>query len=129
MGRQLRRAAALQEGKISQEGRGHRRGLLFSLDFGHRFGHIFGAHFRATEIRPMSNSSMTHAERVRENRARRAVERQGYILRKSRSRDPRAVDYGCYYIVNDRNTAVAGADLGRASMDLADVEAWLKEDA
>ena len=33
-------------------------------------------------------------EKVRENRLRRMAERQGYALRKSRRRDPRALDYG-----------------------------------
>lgn len=40
------------------------------------------------------------AEKVRENRLRRMAERQGLELRKSRRRDPRAKDYGRWYIVD-----------------------------
>lgn len=35
-------------------------------------------------------------QKVRENRIRRAAERQGLALHKSRVRDPRALDYGKY---------------------------------
>jgi hypothetical protein len=37
---------------------------------------------------------------VRENRLRRAADRQGFRLTKSRSRDPRAVDFGLYALFN-----------------------------
>lgn len=51
-------------------------------------------------------SSMTHSitdqsEKVRENRLRRAAQRQGLILIKSRRRDPRALDYGKYNLIAD----------------------------
>jgi hypothetical protein len=39
-------------------------------------------------------------EKVRENRLRRMAERQGLRLVKSRRRDPRAIDYGTYMLVN-----------------------------
>lgn len=39
-------------------------------------------------------------ERTRENRLRRMAERQGVQLVKSRRRDPRATDYGRYYLSN-----------------------------
>ena len=64
---------------------------------------------------------MTTSEKVRENRTRRAVERQGYRLSRSRRRDPRAVDYGRYY-VTDPNTSALVAELS----DLDAVEAWAK---
>jgi len=38
------------------------------------------------------------AQRVRENRLRRMAERQGYRLKKSSRRDPRAIDYDCWWI-------------------------------
>jgi hypothetical protein len=41
---------------------------------------------------------MDQDRKVRENRLRRAAKRQGYIVEKSRRRDPRAVDFG-YFIV------------------------------
>jgi len=48
-------------------------------------------------------------EKVRENRLRRAAERQGLLLKKSRRRDPRAIDYGTYMVVDAvTNTLTAG---------------------
>jgi hypothetical protein len=37
-------------------------------------------------------------EKIRENRLRRMAERQGLALQKSRRRDPRAMDYGRYWL-------------------------------
>jgi hypothetical protein len=67
------------------------------------------------------------AERVRENRLRRMADRQGLRLVKSRRRDPRAVDYGGYMLVDQAtNTVVAGAGaLGRPAWDLDQVEEYL----
>jgi hypothetical protein len=60
--------------------------------------------------------------KVVENRLRRAVERQGFQLRKSRRRDPSAYDYGLYWITDpDRNWIVSG----ERGMTLAQVETWL----
>jgi hypothetical protein len=67
--------------------------------------------------------SMTEEQndKVRENRARRAAERQGLLLKKSRRRDPRAIDYGTYMLVDaSTNTIVAGE-----RMYLDDVEKYL----
>jgi hypothetical protein len=61
---------------------------------------------------------MDTAERVRENRLREAVARQGYRLSRSRRRDPRAVDYGRYTITNGTATPVAELP------NLDAVEAW-----
>jgi hypothetical protein len=44
---------------------------------------------------------MDQDQKVRENRLRRAAKRQGYLLVKSRRRDPRAIDYGLYVLVGD----------------------------
>jgi hypothetical protein len=41
---------------------------------------------------------MEASEKVRENRVRRMLARQGYKLSRSRRRDPRALDYGQYVI-------------------------------
>jgi hypothetical protein len=38
--------------------------------------------------------------KVRENRLRRMADRQGLRLIKSRSRDPRAIDYGLFALVD-----------------------------
>jgi hypothetical protein len=51
------------------------------------------------------------AEKVRENRLRRMAERQGLELRKSRRRDPRAKDYGRWYIV-DVEREIEAAEIG-----------------
>jgi hypothetical protein len=69
-------------------------------------------------------------EKVRENRMRRMAERQGLELRKSRRRDPRALDYGTYALVNPReNVVVAGVGgTGRYEFTLDDVEAFLTGD-
>lgn len=69
--------------------------------------------------------------KIRENRLRRMADRQGYALRKSRRRDPRALDYGTYMLVDRAgNFVVAGADIGGhpGSMYLDDVEAVLTGD-
>lgn len=39
--------------------------------------------------------------KTRENRLRRVAERQGLTFTKNRRRDPRAVDYGHYYLARD----------------------------
>jgi hypothetical protein len=65
-------------------------------------------------------------ERSREQRLRRAAERQGYKLVKSRRRDPRALGYGRWYIVEaERNFIVIGTEGGHPNMDLDAVEEWL----
>jgi hypothetical protein len=66
-------------------------------------------------------------EKVRENRLRRALDRQGYRLLKSRARDPRDLTYGGYQIVDiEVGGVVAGwgnANRGY-SLDLDSVEEW-----
>lgn len=63
------------------------------------------------------------AEKVRENRLRAAAERQGFEVRKSRRRDPRARDYGAYMIVNPGDGTIEAG--GHGGMSLDDVEKWL----
>ena len=63
------------------------------------------------------------ADKVRENRIRRMATRQGLMLTKSRRRDPYALDYGNYWLVDPSlNALVAGGQFG---MSLDDVEEWL----
>jgi len=69
---------------------------------------------------------MSDDEKVRENRLRRAAERQGLMLKKSRRRDPRALDYGMYALIDDRNVIVAGATSGRLDFTLDDIQAYLE---
>lgn len=50
-------------------------------------------------------------EKVRENRLRRAAARQGLRFQKSRRRDPRARDYGRYWLTDvytNRGIGIAG---------------------
>jgi hypothetical protein len=55
-------------------------------------------------------ASSTHTK-VRENRLRRMAERQGLTLEKSRRRDPRALDYGTYWLRDASGGEVATGDL------------------
>ena len=66
------------------------------------------------------------AEKIRENRARRAAERQGLRLVKSRRRDPRAIGYGGYMLVDAyRNAAVHGEIDSPRALTLDEVERYL----
>lgn len=61
---------------------------------------------------------------VRENRLRRMAERQGLVMRKSRRRDPRAVDYGLYWL-SDANTNTLVTD--ERGLNLDEIEAYLTQ--
>jgi hypothetical protein len=65
----------------------------------------------------------TGAEKVRENRLRRAAERQGYRLVKSRRRDPMALDFGRWFLdeLDDPSMTIEPDGL-----TLDQVEAWLR---
>jgi hypothetical protein len=67
------------------------------------------------------------SEKIRENRLRRMAERQGLELRKSRRRDPRALGFGRWMIVDPySNAVVVGAGpTGEPDLDLDDVELYL----
>jgi len=67
-----------------------------------------------------------------EARVRREAKRQGYLLRKSRRRDPQAEDYGLYVLVGDsKGNRLPGAQAPISSfmrgegMTLRDIEAEL----
>jgi hypothetical protein len=62
------------------------------------------------------------ADKVRENRVRRAAERQGLQLEKSRRRDPRAIDFGRYWLRNG-DAIVCGDSRTGATLD--EVEQYL----
>jgi hypothetical protein len=67
-------------------------------------------------------------EKVRENRARRAAERQGLRLVKSKRRDPRAVDYGVYWVSDAHTGLLHEGPYQRGFRDLDEVEAFLEID-
>ena len=58
------------------------------------------------------------------------LDRQGFRLVKSRRRDPRAVDFGGYMIVNaGTNYVEAGGEGNGHTLDLNDVERFATEGA
>ena len=73
---------------------------------------------------------MNKNEKVQENRIRRRLDRLGYKLVKSRSRDPHAPGYGLYQVIN---LSHGGCDFGYEGFDgapsatLAEVEVWLND--
>jgi hypothetical protein len=77
-----------------------------------------------------SNDDTAH--KVRENRLRRAAERQGLQLQKSRRRDPRAFDYGTYSLVAMRTDTLAAHDFSSGEafgLDLDEIEERLNSPA
>ena len=72
--------------------------------------------------RTLSGMAASRADKVRENRLRRMAERQGLTLTRSRRRDPRAVDYGLYWLTEtSTDTTVTPAE--GATVD--QIEGWL----
>ncbi|MDL4815972.1 hypothetical protein [Actinomadura opuntiae] len=67
----------------------------------------------------------TQADKVRENRLRRMANRQGYALKKSGRRDPRAVDYGVYWVIDPNTNALLTDEKG---LSLDEIERWLTSD-
>ena len=59
----------------------------------------------------------TDADKARINRARRAAKRQGFTLKKGRTRDPLAVSYG-WHVVRGKREIVKFREFG-------DLERWL----
>jgi hypothetical protein len=60
-------------------------------------------------------------EKVRENRLRRMAARQGLAIHKSRRRDPRAIDFGHWWVVHPDERTVE-------LMDIDAVERYLTSD-
>lgn len=68
----------------------------------------------------------TQGEKVRELRLRRMAERQGLALHKSRRRDPRAIDFGGWMIVDMSTNSIVAGELGTGhAMDLDQIEEYL----
>jgi len=67
--------------------------------------------------------------KVRENRLRRALERQGRRLVKRRRKDRRAKDYGRYVIVFERSGEIVNTDMERKPLTLAQAERWADMEA
>ena len=69
---------------------------------------------------------MDVATKTRENRLRRVAQRRGLVLKKNPRRDPRALDYGSYMLV-DQHTGNLVADFGWAYASLPDSGDWLTD--
>ena len=65
----------------------------------------------STSTSTVSGMALSTPEKVRENRLRRMAARQGLQLLKSRRRDPRALDYGTYWLVDASGVEVASGDV------------------
>ena len=65
-------------------------------------------------------------EKVRENRLRRIATRRGYEIRKSRRRDPHALNYGSFTLVN---STVGGAMYHFTDVSLDDIETFFDKPA
>jgi hypothetical protein len=64
--------------------------------------------------------------KVLENRLRRVAARRGLRLEKSRRRDPNAIGFGGYMLVDAyKNTVVAGCTRHEYDCTLAEVQAFL----
>jgi hypothetical protein len=73
---------------------------------------------------------MSESVKVRENRLRRMADRQGLRFVKSRSRDPQALDFGLYALVDVSTNGVVNPPIaGRwiCSWDLDEVEEYLRQ--
>lgn len=72
----------------------------------------------------------TRADISREARLRNTAKRQGLTLRRSRRRDPLAIDYGLYFLALDESRGWRGrpaVDQGQG-MTLDEVETYLRGD-
>jgi len=66
---------------------------------------------------------MAQDEKVRENRLREVARRRGYELKKSRRRDPLAIDFGRWYL---SRMSINGIDTQRVELESLDgVESFL----
>jgi hypothetical protein len=68
--------------------------------------------------------AVSQDEKVRENRLRRMADRQGLKLTRSRRRDPRALDYGLYWLAEIRSDTLVTSESG---MTIDQIEAWLTQ--
>lgn len=69
-------------------------------------------------------------DKVRENRLRRMADRRGFRLMKSRTRDPKALDYGLYALVDVRTREAVNPPIAprwTCSWTLDEVENWLNQ--
>ena len=71
---------------------------------------------------------MDTSEKVRENKLRRMAVRQGLRLEKCKARDPRALGYGTYWLINaSTNAIVASGSPNGYGLSLDEIEKALTE--
>lgn len=71
----------------------------------------------------------TTTDKIREKRLRNAAKRQGYDITKSRTRDPRALDYGGWMVIDPRSNSIEAGGMGDGfQMSIDEVEKWLTSD-
>lgn len=63
-------------------------------------------------------------EKSIEIRMRNTLKRRGYILKKSRLKDPQAILYGVYWILNNRGVVVYGDR--NTGLSLEEVVEWVE---
>lgn len=81
------------------------------------------------EQQAMDEAMMTTIDRVRENRVRRAAQRRGWQVVKSRARDPHAIGYGTYMILDQSTRGVVQSGLPNGyGLSLEEVEERLTQD-
>jgi len=64
-------------------------------------------------------------EKVRENRVRRLAERQGFSLYKSRTRDPRQLDFGRYVLIRQPGGEGPAFNRDQIGLTLDEIEEFL----
>jgi len=88
------------------------------------------------ELRVDLNSELfglRHEEKARENRLRRTADRQGLKLVKSPRRDPRAIDFGTYWLMSEEDgylipSGETPASKRRIGFTIDEVENYLSGD-
>lgn len=71
---------------------------------------------------------MSENDKVKENRLRRIAERRGMKIEKSRRRDPKAIDFGGYMLIDvSTNAVITGGSPYPYSASIEDVEEYLKD--
>lgn len=66
-------------------------------------------------------------DKARESRARRAARRRGLDLHKVRRRDPRAIDFGGFYLVDPWTNTIVAGEPGSRALTLDEVEEALAD--
>ena len=83
----------------------------------------FGSDYDGNGLRVYPSLS----QKQREARCRWALRKNGFLLRKSRFRNPGVFSVGLYCILDDRNRYIAGSGGNGYSLTLDNVEAWTQK--